>query len=157
MDLPSYNLIAQPDFLLFEFYSEGRKGLIKKRIRFSRVFAIAFDSPIYSISINDLDVFGNFINDRVVTNNGDMDKVLATVANAAAQFTDVYPEALIFARGSTASRTRLYRIQISRHIARLGQRFEIIGILESGRAERFTKDRPYEFFLARRLRLTNFE
>jgi hypothetical protein len=53
--------------------------------------------------------------DTVFSNNGDGDKILATVAKIIFDFTAKYPEALIFIKGSTITRTRWYQMGINRH------------------------------------------
>lgn len=46
------------------------------------------------------------------TNNEDRQKVLATVADTVVDFLNNHRQAAIFAKGSTASRTRLYQMNI---------------------------------------------
>lgn len=150
MHLDSYKLLARQDMLRFEFYSDGPKGLLKKEIEFTKLYAMDRITSAYSISLLDMDIFGNYVRDKVATSNGDGDKVFATVAKAIIQFSNMYPKALIHAQGSTAARTRLYRIQISKMIDLIGQEFEVIGVLESGVWETYEKDRPYSMFLAQR-------
>lgn len=53
------------------------------------------------------------ISDLTVTNYGDSLKVRATVASTVYAFTEKYPSAWVFATGSTAVRTRFYRMGIS--------------------------------------------
>lgn len=43
---------------------------------------------------------------KLLTNNGDSTKTLATVASTVYAFTGKYPEAWVYATGSTAVRTR---------------------------------------------------
>src|SRR5690554_1018587 len=56
------------------------------------------------------------IDDKTVSNNGDSEKVLATVVATVYAFSDKYPDSWIFATGSTKARTRLYRMGITRYI-----------------------------------------
>jgi len=63
----------------------------------------------------------------VISNNGDSEKVLATVVAALYAFTDKYPNAWVYATGSTKTRTRLYRIGISKYISEITEDFEIYG------------------------------
>lgn len=53
------------------------------------------------------------IDDLVATNNGDSQKILATVTSTLFKFTDHHPAANALAIGSTLARTRLYRIGIT--------------------------------------------
>lgn len=53
--------------------------------------------------------------DTAISNNGDSEKVLATVVASLYAFFDKYPQAFVYATGSTQSRTRLYRMGISKY------------------------------------------
>src|SRR6185436_16152391 len=110
MHLTRYNCKTNPSFLDFEFISEGPKGNIKKIIRFTLI-----DNFVYNLAFGDLDEFTGQINDLAITDNKDSRKVLATVAYAVYDFTSHYPGALVIAKGSTAARTRLYRMGINNH------------------------------------------
>jgi len=69
------------------------------------------------------------IDDGIETKNGDMQQILATVANRALEFLSRYPEAEIFAKGSTASRTRLYQMEISKIIDEVPEGLRIEGLI----------------------------
>ena len=49
-----------------------------------------------------------------ISNNGDAEKILATVVAAVYAFYDQYPTVWILLTGSTASRTRLYQMAINK-------------------------------------------
>ncbi|MEJ7681298.1 MAG: hypothetical protein WKG06_26305 [Segetibacter sp.] len=83
----------------------------------------------YNLGFGDKDETGN-IDDKVVTNNGDSEKVLATVASTLYTFTDKFPEAMIFVTGSTKARTRLYKIGISNYIEEIEVDFEVFGLVD---------------------------
>jgi hypothetical protein len=89
------------------------------------------------------------INDRVLTDNGDRDKVLATVAATVYAFTDKYSDSWVYLIGSTKSRTRLYRMGIAKFFDELNQDFEVYGQLNDG-WEKFKRDTEFEGFLVRR-------
>jgi phenylpyruvate tautomerase PptA (4-oxalocrotonate tautomerase family) len=61
------------------------------------------------LRFGDKDPITSFISDLTVTNNGDSQKVLATVAATLYAFTDENPEAIVIATGSTEARIRLLR------------------------------------------------
>src|SRR6476659_8472506 len=109
MNLERYIYFTNPDFKDYEFYSEGPKGKIKKVVRFSR---ISEDPVVYNLGFGDEDEDGS-VNDNAISNNGDRDKVLATVANTIIDFTNHHGNHYIYAAGSTESRTRLYQMGIS--------------------------------------------
>ena len=60
------------------------------------------------MAFRDKDAETGKINDSVVTNNNDTEKVFATVVSAVYAFTYINPEAWVYATGSTEARTRLY-------------------------------------------------
>jgi hypothetical protein len=61
-----------------------------------------------------------------ISNNGDSPKVLATVASTVYAFLERYPDAYVFATGSTNSRTRLYRMGISANYLEIRKDFNIL-------------------------------
>ncbi len=77
MKLPHYSLNANRDFNSFEFVSIGPKGKIKKAIQFIPIDNDNVYNLVFGDRVND-----RIINDSVVTENRDTEKVLATVANA---------------------------------------------------------------------------
>ena len=89
------------------------------------------------------------IDDAVVSNNGDSEQVLATVVSAVYSFTEKENEAWVYATGSTKSRTRLYRIGITKYFDDVKQDFIVYG-LRAGEWEEFAKEIDYTAFLVRR-------
>lgn len=86
------------------------KGAIRKLIEFQATT----DPDVYNLAFGDKDPLTDDINDLAVTNNGDTEKVLATVIAALYVFFDNYPAAYVYATGSTETRTRLYRMGITK-------------------------------------------
>lgn len=82
-----------------------------------------------------------------ITNNGDSLKVLATVASTVYAFTEKYPNAWIFATGSTTVRTRLYRMGITNNLAEISEDFSIFGYNAEENWEEFVVGEDYEAFL----------
>lgn len=114
-DKYSYNRV--PDEYYYEFYSEGPKDKIKKIVRYSLIQKALH--TIYNLEFGDLDEQTQEVNDRIKTNNADHQKVLATVADTVMDFLNQHPKATIFAQGSTASRTKLYQINILEVISQI--------------------------------------
>lgn len=119
------DVIANSDFLRFEFVSVGPKGNIKKCIQFSQtrnqqIFNLAFGNLLADGSIDDL----------VIDNNLDRNKVLATVASTVYEFCSNYLTKWVFFSGSTIERTRLYRMAITINFDILLKDFEILGVLK---------------------------
>jgi len=147
MNLPRYDYTPNDDFTDYEFYSEGPNGRIKKMI----TFTVAQEKPvlIYNLAFGDVNEQTGDINDVVISNNEDRDKVLATVANSINDFCNQYGNHLIFAQGSDAVRTRLYQMSISRNLKEINEEFEIRGLTSNG-WEAFRKNTNYNAFLASR-------
>ena len=145
MKLPRYELKAEKSLMVFEFISEGFKGEIPKLIKFSETSL----KGIYNLAFGDKSVGTEEIDDTVVSNNGDSEKVLATVVAAIYAFTEYYPETWVYATGSTKARTRLYRMGITKYFDEVNQDFVIFG-LRNGEWEDYKKDVDYTAFIAKR-------
>ena len=145
MKLPKYPLASSDSLMTFEFVSEGSKGLIHKLVRYQPTNL----KDIYNIAFGDKDIATGNIDDNVISNNGDSEKVLATVVATVYAFTDKYPDFWIYATGSTKSRTRLYRMGITKFLSEVNEDFEVLGELKD-EWEEFKKDIEYDGFLVRR-------
>jgi len=144
MHLPKYQYKTNPDFLDYEFIIEGPKGSIKKVVRFSKI-----EGNVFNPGFGDLDELTGEISDTIVSNNNDSHIVLATVAGAVHDFTIHYPKAIVVAKGSTHSRTRLYRMGITNHWHEISIDFNVYGLKEAS-WELFQERRDYEAFLIHR-------
>ncbi|MBO9204983.1 MULTISPECIES: DUF6934 family protein [Niastella] len=108
------------DFSTFEFMSEGHNGKIPKRIQFT-------ETPwpnIYNLAFGDIKENGD-LDDLTISNNGDRNKILATILKVVEDYTVKFPERFVFFSGSTEHRTRLYRMAIGLHFEELSSKFEI--------------------------------
>jgi hypothetical protein len=144
MQLPRYLYRTNNNFLDYEFGSIGPKGHIKKVVRYTEI-----SKNIFNLGFGDLDEETGEISDISVTNNNDSRKVLATVASTVQDFTLQYPAAWIIAKGSTPSRTRLYRIGITNHWKEINNDFEVFG-LKDGEWQPFEIRKEYDAFLIQR-------
>ncbi|MFV0265540.1 MAG: DUF6934 family protein [Draconibacterium sp.] len=147
MKLPKYPLASSDKMMTFEFISEGQKGLIHKLVRFQPTNL----KDVYNLAFGDKDLKTGEIDDEVISNNGDSEKVLATVVATVYAFTDNYPDTWIYATGSTKSRMRLYRMGITKFLKEVKEDFEVQGELKDD-WETFKKGIEYEGFLVRRKR-----
>ena len=145
MKLPKYELEAEDSLEVFEFVSEGNKGSIPKLIKFSETALKGF----YNLAFGDKNLLTGEIDDKVVSNNGDSDKVLATIVSAVYAFTDKENDAWVYATGSTPARTRLYRIGITKYLEEVRQDFDVYGLL-NGEWEYFEIDIDYTAFVVKR-------
>ena len=103
----------------------------------------------YNLAFGDRDPITGEIDDKVVSNNGDMEKVLATIVAAVYSFTDRFPEAWIYAEGSTPARTRLYRINIVKYLSVINEDFDLRCLL-NGEWEEFNPSVDYQGFVVKR-------
>ena len=120
----------------------GLKEEIKKVIKYS----FTGTENVYNLGFGDLNEETNEIDDLSVTNNGDSEKVLSTVVSTLFAFTEQYPKALILATGSTPSRTRLYRMGISKNLKEIKLYFAVYGLNKLAEWESFIIGRDYEAF-----------
>ena len=145
MKLPKYQLTSGNKLTTFEFISEGPKGLICKLVKFEQTNL----KGVYNLAFGDKDKLTGEIDDTVISNNNDSEKVLATVVATIYAFTDKYPNFWIYVTGSTKARTRLYRMGITKYLTEVIMDFEILGERNDD-WETFRKNVNYEGFLIRR-------
>jgi len=150
MKLPKYPLASGDKLMTFEFISEGPKGLIHKLIQYQPTNL----KDVYNLAFGDKDHTTGNIDDTVISNNADSERVLATVVATIYAFTDKYPDTWIYATGSTKSRTRLYRMGITKFLSEVEKDFEVLGERNDD-WETFKKDVEYEGFLVRRIKINN--
>ncbi|TAE35041.1 MAG: hypothetical protein EAY66_10165 [Sphingobacteriales bacterium] len=150
MTLDRYEIKAGNNLTTFEFLSEGRNGQILKIIQFQQMNL----DNLYNLAFGDKDLKTGKIDDKVVTDNGDSEKVLATVVSAIYAFANRYPDR-IYATGSTASRTRLYRMGINKYYEIVVNDFEIMGEYKN-EWENYMFGKDYQAFAVHR-KNTKFE
>lgn len=146
MKLEKYELKSGQELEVFEFTSVGPKGRISKIIQY---FPTNY-KDLYNLGFGDKNMVTGEIDDTIISNNQDSEKVLATVIATLFVFTDKHPEAMIYATGSTKTRTRLYRMGITKYLDEARQNFEVYGELEDD-WEEFQKDKEYNGFLVKRI------
>lgn len=92
----------------FRFQSIGKRGVFDKIVEF-----IQIAPDIHNLALLDYNPFTNEFSDILVTDNGDMPEVIATVITIIQDFLNSNPGQKVYFEGSTATRTRLYQIAIS--------------------------------------------
>ena len=145
MHVDKYQLKTGEELNRFEFISEGPNGTVRKLLEFQRTF----DSDVFNLAFGDKHPVSDEIDDLAVSNNGDTQKILATVVAAAYVFLDAHPTAYVYAEGSTKARTRLYRMGINRFYEEMQHDFFLYGRI----GEDFVNFEPgedYDGFLAQR-------
>lgn len=140
MHLERYAVVLNSQHTVYDFLSEGPRGIIKKRVLYEEI-----GENIFNLGFGDWDENTRKLDDSVRSNNNDRDKILATVAATVIDFMCYHPNAIIFARGFTPSRTRLYQIGIHANFGEISKLFDIAGFRE-GKWEPFRKGRNYEMF-----------
>ena len=146
MENPKYSFESTV-FMSYEFVSEGPKGHITKLVKYTKDELTGLYNLGFGDKLGDEDDF----DDKIVTNNGDTIKVLATVVATLYDFTNKYPNAIITAKGSTLSRTRFYRMGITNAFDEINKDFHVFGYL-NGHWHNFERNQDYfAFSPARRL------
>lgn len=108
------------DLSFIEFISVGKNIPVKKRIEFDQTK----ESNIVNLAFGDVQKDGR-IDDYAISDNGDRNKILATIAHGVNLYVNRYPEKWVYFRGSTPQRMRLYRMAITINLEELLLRFHI--------------------------------
>lgn len=145
MILPCYPLSSDESLTIFEFTSEGPNGKITKIVQYAPTNL----KDVFNLAFGDKDHQTGEIDDPTISNNGDSEKVLATVVATVYAFTDKNPEVWVYASGSTVARNRLYRMGIAKHFHEVQIDFEVYGEVENN-WEPFQKEIEYQGFLVKR-------
>lgn len=151
MILDRYELIAGRNLTTFEFLSEGKRGRIIKVVQFQPMNI----ENLYNLAFGDKNMETGEIDDQAITDNGDSEKVLATVVAALYVFVDRYPETWVYATGSTIARTRLYRMGINKYYDIAADDFEIMGVYKN-EWEWYERGKDYQAFAVHR-KISKFE
>lgn len=121
MQYKVYNdLYIKDAYSIFEFFSIGQRGIILKRI----AFIPTTNDRVYNLSFDDVNLNGE-MSSYAISDNGDRNKILATVAYAVDIYLEKYPDRYIFFTGSTDGRTRLYRMAVALNYDELSMKFDI--------------------------------
>lgn len=145
MNIERYHLKSEETLTVFEFISEGPKGVIRKLIQFQP----AYQQEIFNLAFGDKDPETDAINDLAISSNGDMEKILATVVAAVYAFFDKHPDAMVYVTGSTQARTRLYRMGITKFYEEMKKDFYLFGQVGNNFYD-FEIGKDYQGFLAQR-------
>ncbi|MBO9617273.1 MAG: hypothetical protein J7619_31605 [Dyadobacter sp.] len=138
-----YQFEASADYLYFWFESCSSGCTIPKIVEFDEI-----EIGTFNLAFGDIDSHGR-LNDSVVSNNGDMEKVLATVVQVVLTFLEKYPTRRVYFSGNSPARNRLYRAILSRDIENWSNVFEVDGITEGERIA-FRQGVNFEGFIVKR-------
>ena len=155
MQIEKYKTETDHTNLEYTFLSIGR-SVIKKKIVYEKFeepeyIGLPSNTLVYNLGFGDFDEQTGGIDDKIASNNGDMDKILATVAETAFNFWGSYPNALLYFRGSNPTgqqslRTYLYQKKLNRYFNEINDFAEIIGLTIDG-WEEFVINKNYIAFL----------
>lgn len=110
---------------LYSFISKGKTSIVKV-VQFTPI-----NNDIINLGFGDLLPDGG-LNDKVVSDNGDMKKVFATVIRIVQEFTNEFPHMKIAFAGSTTGRMKLYNRILQTHYSDFYKEFTISGLIEDG-------------------------
>ena len=134
------------DLSTFEFLSVGRRGKFLKLI----VFRPTEYDNLFNLVFGDMTTGGR-LDVNSISDNGDRNKILATIFSAIDKYTKRYPERMIYFTGSTEARTRLYRMAIGLHLEELSLTYEIFAQMKSqDQFIKFQKNMEISAFVIRR-------
>ena len=91
MRLERYDYKISQRFMSFEFVSKGPKGEIVKLVQYTKID----EKGVFNLGFGDKNIETGEIDNTVISNDDDSQKVLATVANTAYQFMEKYPKSWI--------------------------------------------------------------
>jgi len=137
------------DYLTFTFVSQGRHGDLIKVVSFEEIARL----NTFNLALGTFQSDGE-IDFVTITNNGDRNKILATVAMIVGIFIEQHPGKNVYITGSDSRRTLLYQRAIAYGYSDLVQMFNIYGNILSdsamGEFEPFDKTKNYSGFLIER-------
>ena len=130
---------------IFSFLSIGKNGIILKMVEIAEI-----QEGVYNLGFGDYNFATESVDDKANSNNGDIEKVLATIFGIMIDFLNKNPSKTIFFAGSTPFRTQLYQRIVNTYFDEFSSILEIQGN-RNGKYEPFQKNREYESFLVKKL------
>ncbi|HWV33573.1 MAG TPA: hypothetical protein VN038_28155 [Dyadobacter sp.] len=160
MNKEIYPVHYVPGTYVFTFDSEGIHGKIRKIVTIDRMegpFVGLIQGDYYNLAFGDVKVENGFweIDDGARTNNGDMLKVIATVAQIAIDFLCKNREAVLYFKGYPDSksiksarnqRNMLYQRAIDSNWEFLSGKFVIKGFNRKGYVD-YVRGQPFDAIL----------
>jgi len=130
-------ITSTPDKKAYWFISSGVKDVQKA------VFMQKMDEPgRFNLAMADIIDGKKDFENR--TNNRDLEIVFGSIADIVLDFNGRYPKAEIYITGNTKSKTRMYQIQIAKHLTEIEEHYDVYGhIQKNGDFTRFKKGVNY--------------
>lgn len=124
MKKESYTLFANSEST-YNFVSIGKKGEILKGVYFEEI-----ETNLYNLVLLDYDLESKTWSDETVSDNGDIVRIMATIVHIIYLFLNKNKKALVFFKGNTDSRQKLYNRIIHNYFSELSEKFVIWGSVE---------------------------
>jgi hypothetical protein len=134
----TYPYFPIKDKLIFGFFSEGVKGVFFKVI----IFTLEEDGK-WNLAFGDWE--NNDLDDKVMTNNQDVVRVIGTVAKVTYVFFANYPNAVVIIKPVDEKRKKLYNIVFRRHYEVIKNDFNIIAFV-GDESEVYAPNKMYDIF-----------
>ena len=148
MNDDSYN-ISEAGNDSYEFISIGKKELLK-RVIFSKM---DYPDNTYNLALATV-VNKNSLDFEDKSNNGDIVKVFSTIIVCVSIYTDKYPDRIIFFKGNTNQKTKIYNEILKKHFKEFSKIFNIFGMIidddEQSVAEEFKLSKNYSGFFIKK-------
>lgn len=146
MLLDKYEFEANDTFDSFSFESRGKNGIIKKKVNYRIFSRLPNGEPVYNLGFGDWTEETELLDDTSISNNGDRDKVLATVASTLLSFYEKNGNIPVYAEGTTPAKTRLYQMGINANLTEIQTVFTVYGFYD-GKWVQFEPGWNYKAFL----------
>jgi len=137
-----YQLDALENNTVFQFNSIGKQGTITKLILFQFINGNTFNLAFGDFKNNKLD-------DKIISDNGDLIKVISTVALSIYLFFDAHPNAIIEIQGVDKKRQQLYNHIFRRRKVEIDLLFTVLGEI-GGQKESLKNGRFYNKFVIKK-------
>lgn len=141
----SYPLITDEKREVFIFESVGPKGRVRKIVIFDQIRA-----DLWNLGFGDLLEQG--WDDAVITNNGDLVRVISSVAQATYKFSEKWPERKILISPVDEKRKQLYNTIFKRRYHEIMAIFEIKG-LQGKKLQNYDPHTYFDLFLLSRKKI----
>ncbi len=133
----TYDLRSNGEKTLFAFKSIGPRGEIQKIIQL-----VPLAEPIWNLGFGDIK--NGKVSDSAISNNEDLVRVIATVAQAAMEFSATWPGRKIQIEPIDEKRKQLYAAVFKRHFSTISGRFLIESQIQQNFPEEWAPDLPFD-------------
>lgn len=144
MNFPAYSFTRFQEVdeaIFYAFTSSSPEKAIQKLVIFTPIH-----ENQYNVALVDLLTSGE-LSDTAVSSNQDMEQVLATVIQIILHFLRDRPATSVVFKGSTPSRTRLYRAIIGKYLTEIAGLCTMQGITVDDQVEVFQLNQNYAAFV----------